>query len=117
MSNAPGLLLSGQRICVSTCVRKHNGCCCRLGERTNRVEKCAENVHEAMQDDPAEAHPVLESLIAKLEQPVTYWDDTRKTETDKHEGAVGSPSGCPESFNPGDDDTSNTKKTYLPNSG
>lgn len=78
----------------------------------NRVEKCAEYVHEAMQNNPAEAHPVLEGLIAKLEQPVAYWDDTRKAQTGKHEGAVGSPSRRPKPFNPGDDDTSDTKKTY-----
>lgn len=99
-----------------TCVRKHKDCCCLLGEGTNCVEKCAEYVHEAMQNDPAEAHPILEGLVAKLEQPVAYWDDARKTETDKHESAVGPPSGRPKPFNPGDDDTSNTKKTYLPNS-
>lgn len=83
---------------------------------TNRIEKCAEYVHEAMQNDPAKAHPVLEGLIAKLEQPVAYWDDTREAQTDKHESAVGSPSGRPKSFDPGDDDASKTKKTYLLNS-
>lgn len=83
---------------------------------TNRIEKCAEYVHEAMQNDPTEAHPVLEGLIAKLEQSVAYWNDARKAQTDKHEGAVGPPSGSPKSFNPGDDDASKTKETYLPNS-
>lgn len=78
----------------------------------NRVEKCAEYVHEAMQNDPAEAHSIFEGLIAKLEQPMAYWDDTRKAQADKHESAVGPPSGRPKPFNPGDDDTSNTKKTY-----
>lgn len=87
-----------------------------LGKGTNRVEKCAEYVHEAMQDDPAQAHPVLEGLVAKLDQSVADWDDARKAQTDKHESAVGSPSGRPKPFNPGDDDASNTKKTYLPNS-
>lgn len=45
---------------------------------TNRVEDCAEYVQEALQDDPAEAHSIFESLVAEFEEAVADWDDAKE---------------------------------------
>lgn len=81
--------------------------------KTNRIEKCTKNVHEPVQYDPAETHPVLERLVAELEQPVADGDDAGQAEADEHEGAVGPPGGRAEFLDPGDDDASYAQETYL----
>lgn len=80
---------------------------------TNRVEDCAKYVHEALQDDPAEAHPIFEGLVAEFEEAVAYGDDAGETEADEHYGAVGSPGGGSEFVDPGDGYASNAEDAYL----
>lgn len=80
---------------------------------TNRIEKCTKDVHEAVQGDPAEAHPIFKRLVAKFEQSVADGDDAREAQAGKHEGAVRPPGGRSELVDPRDDDASNAEKTYL----
>lgn len=41
----------------------------------SRIEDCAKYVHEALQDDPAEAHSIFKRLVAEFEEAVADWDD------------------------------------------
>ena len=66
-----------------------------------------------MQNDPTEAHHVLEGLVAEAKKPVAYGDNPGEPEADEHEGTVGPPGGCAELLNPGDDDASYAQEAYL----
>lgn len=80
--------------------------------KASRIEDCTKYVQEALQDDPAEAHSILESLVAKFEEAVANWDDAREAEADEHDGAVWSPGGGSEFIDPRDGHASHAEDAY-----
>lgn len=64
------------------------------------VEDGTEDVHDTMEHDPFQAHPILETLEAVDHGPVEDGDDARCAQADEHGGAEGSPFGGAEALDP-----------------
>lgn len=64
------------------------------------VEDGTDDVHDAMEDHPFQAHPILETLEAVNHDSVDDGDYARCAQADEHGGAEGSPFGGAEAFDP-----------------
>lgn len=80
---------------------------------THRIEDCAKDVHCALGDDPGDAHPVLQALVAVDGDAVDDGDDAGQAEADEHGGSVRAPSRRAELVDPGDGGASDTEEAYL----
>lgn len=80
---------------------------------TYSVEHSTKNVHYALQNDPAQAHAVLEILVAVAANTVKHGNYTGHTKADKHGGAIRAPIRRAEAIDPGYSGASNTKYTHL----
>lgn len=68
----------------------------------SRIKDCTKYVQEALQNNPAKAHFIFESLVAKFKEAVAYGNDARQAQADKHHSTIGSPGWCSELVDPRD---------------
>jgi hypothetical protein len=69
-------------------------------KRTYRIEDSAEDVHGAVEDNPAETHPFFKTLKTVDAGSVDNRNDTRDSETNEHRCTVWAPCGSTEALDP-----------------
>ena len=84
-----------------------------LGGRAYCIDEGAKDVEKALENHPAQSHPLIQEREAKEVGSVKNWYDTRDPQPDKHEGAVRPPFWCPKMFKPRDNKAAKSKDENL----
>ncbi len=80
---------------------------------TDGVEKGAQDIEDALQEDPAQAHALFQVLVAVEGQAVDHGHDSGQTQADEHEGSIGAPFWQAEVLEPRDHEAAQAQQRDL----
>jgi hypothetical protein len=68
--------------------------------RTYCIEYSAKDVHDAVEENPAETHAIFKTLVTIDEETMDDRNNARETKTDEHHCTIRTPCWGPEALNP-----------------
>lgn len=68
--------------------------------RTYRIEHSTKNVHDTVEENPAETHAIFKTLVIIDEEAMDDRNNARETKADEHHCTIRTPCGGPEALDP-----------------